>query len=288
MKLKLLVYTCFFTLSCGIGTASAYNLPIDTTPGLTYNNILHDTSGEGITGNSSTVDIGTVLSGNAVFDKINTTNIGQNGYDELTAYFSVEVTGRTAEDRTINGTVYHGYAYTFDAVSGNGGVMAWLFTDSTPDANFGNPTTFGNAGTDGSTLWATFGNTDPNQTQWTAWTATDDIATLAGYVKDHPTTASDYGTFTFYLNLINNFTGLTFNDVGNDPNHMTQLQGQGHFQAVTSDYASVYTIGDQTDMSINVVPEPATMTLFGLGLMGTGLIGRLRRKKISDETGVSV
>ena len=268
MKIKTLLGT-FLVLLLMAGSAFGYSLPIDTgVENGSFNNILHDTSGEYILTGDSFLGEGDVLTGSIIIDRIDSYQIGTGtGYDELTAYFEARVHSVTA-----NAT--GGYNYVFEANTTTNtagvidtGVMAWFYTDASGNATFATPSTL----SDG-TLWATFGLTD-SDTEWTAWTFTNNILTLATAVTSDPGSGNQYGHFEFALDVIDNYTSLTFNDVGISN---TEFTGQGHFTPKSDDMSDTYAIGDQADMYINVVPEPATMSLFGIGLLA--LVGMVRRK----------
>lgn len=256
-------------------TASA--LPFDTgyESGGLFNNILHDTSAEYLMTNGDvSVDIGDILAGDILIHRIDNHDIGSgSGEQELTAHFELQVTGKVAESRTITGTTYNGFAYTFGATSNNiqSGEVAWYYTDPSYNSTFSNPSTF----SDGD-LWASFGFDSTDTAYWTAWTASDNIITLGTLVGTNAN-GSDYGRFTFGLNVIQNNSSLTFNDVFGQQG--IDLTGQGHFTPKSTDYSATYQIGDQADMYINVVPEPASFILFGFGLLGVAGLSRRNRKE---------
>ncbi len=254
MKLKLAA--CTFLCSSLLITGSAFALPL-----LNGRNLLNDTSGEslvkGAENGLADIQVGDFLVGDIVFGGIN-----NNPYsEELTGHFDIKV-----QSITVNPT--GGFDYVFVAPTASGEV-ARLYLDS-KSANFATPSTF----VDGS-LWAVLGLTDAN-TKWTAHTDTNNIGVLLSELDLDPT--GNHGLYNYALDVIENHTGLTFLDVGNTGAQFVTA-GNGSFQLIPTGANAIYGLGDQSSAAINVVPEPATMSLFGLGLIGLGLIGRRRIAK---------
>jgi len=233
---------------------------------------------------AGTLDIGDSLRG--IFSIDNITGSGPQVaigagtvYNELTGLFQVIVTDKvaTSDPGRFN------YTFGFDAAFGQGaGVVGVLFDD--PAQNFArtNCATIAlcESTATGGSIWATLGLTDGF---WTASNAAEN--TLLGAL--FPLT-TPLGNFSMGLNFLTNNTGFSWNKVDCvDTVNLTLSQvdicGQGGVLASgrlsSSATNTPYDIFNNVDFTANRVPEPATMALVALGLLGVG--SSVRRKKSS-------
>jgi len=264
--------------------AQAYSLPF---PGgdfqLSDNSAEYLIKGEGNTDLTS-IQVGDVLHGIFVIDDISGTSIlAGSPYDELSGVFETKVL-------SVTGNAIDGYRYTFGVNTGStftttygsGAMVAW-FTDPTHEytreTSTGQTTAQLEANvTDGSLLWVSgFADAD---NFWRARADTNN--TSAPGIPPN----SAFGQYQWGLDLLTNNSGLLFNQVScfNATTASVVLVDQcGNGQILTpapaSGFTSPYPVWDDQNITMSRIPEPASVALIALGLIGLGATTRRKSKK---------
>jgi hypothetical protein len=258
----------------------------DTTPILSDNSAEFLINGPNDT-SPTTVDEGDRLRGILQIGTIEnpgTTTLSSGGNPELSAFFDVTVTSKTC---TVAGCTYtFGATDTFAAEVGllgfeaaDGAAIAF-FEDTSPDFTRVDGTVAGETSAiDGDAFWL-FGF-DSGEDFWVATTFTDDLTVVAGLPP-----LTDFGDFAAGLSLLDNPTGIDLGFVSCfNPTTLSvaTVQACGIGNVLNPDEQNEgYDVWDDVNFTINTVaevPEPATLSLFGLGLLGFGYASFRRKRR---------
>ena len=271
-----------------LGSAQAATVVGTLFPGA---NQLSDNSAESlinVNGGATIVDVGDRLRGIFVIDTIEglagggtRSLLDGSGNNELTGVFDVTVASKTAAG---GGSFIFTFAPTASFATEIGGPAgsAVAFFDGGATHNYSRigcgTTGFGgtceaNVTDVGSPIWvAGFGG----DSFWQAFAFTDNIAAIGAGGS-----SSVGGFFNIGLELLANTSGRIFNNVVcNTPAGVATsgLEFCGSGSLLGRGGASTpYDSFDNVDFTISVVPEPASIALAGLALLGLGLTSRRRK-----------
>jgi hypothetical protein len=272
----------------GLGSAQAGSVSSNLFAGFQQ---LSDNSAEslintGTDGGATTLDVGDTLRGIFTIDTVeqspSTHDLGgSSGNNELTGVFEIVVTGKSCAGLACN--FAFGPSANFEATYGANAMVAF-YEDSANNYSrvsvgaCNTTTCLEGLATEGSLFWvAGFGSAD-NYWQATSLVG-DDVVNLGGAAAGQVG-----GVYNVALTLLTNNSGKLFNQVtcnssAGVPNSiLVDMCGSGSLLGkggVNTPYDSF----DNVDFTVNAVPEPTSVLLMGLGLLGMGATAIRRHRK---------
>jgi hypothetical protein len=283
MKKKFIAVACM-TLGLGINTVQAATISqLVNSYGFFQ---WEDDNGEMIVnnngGNPTQLDVGDYLTGVVEISRIlqlqapfnSAILIGNAGNSHLAATFTTEVVSKTP-----NGT---GWDFTFAAVGGGAGTIFNFYEDAIDDLNLlacANDAACKAAVTDGTLVLEMGFSGDPDEFWVANNVTTDDIALLKAAGPASKFGFANFGLGLTGINLLGNFTESQ-STVGVEPgapDGNDKVVWLNSTDILGGSASTAYQATSDADFVSQVqVPEPTTLALIGLGLLG--MSSTLRRK----------